>query len=188
MYPRIRMVFIILMFCLLPMISFAQEVHSVKKPKGLIKKNIDPYSGSLNTKDRMKWKQVLNWCDECDERAKFHTEANDGEFGMIWVLPIGGNQYIVDVVCYQTLYNSEHLFYKVVEHKNTIQSRLLKLEQFDFHPAKNQEMDGLEEPKEEPRGEFVRYTDALTYGDPLFDDANPKHIGIEHKYRGAGGL
>jgi hypothetical protein len=184
-----RMILIVLLILEspLPLMACGPDVRIVKKPEGLRYQNPDPSNPDLNTQDRLKWKTVLNWCDECDERAKPLTQSYDGIDGGILTYPIGSNQYIVDIQCYSTMQQCEHLYYKVTEHAGTIKSRLLVLEQFYFFPAKGSATDGIVEPENDPQGEFVRFTDSLTYGLTEIPDKSVPLLVMERRYRGVGG-
>jgi hypothetical protein len=189
MFKTYRMILIILFILQLPLplMACGPDVRIVKKPEGLRTKNPDPSHPDLTTQDRLKWKSVLNWCDECDERAKPFTQSDDGQYGSIDIIPIGANQYIVDINCERAMQQSEHIYYKVTEHADTIESKLLILEQYFYIFAEGSLTYGVEEPKNDPKGEFVRFTDSLTYGlTDITDKATPLLI-IEKPYRGAGG-
>jgi hypothetical protein len=189
MFMTFRVIIILLILQLpLPLMACGPDLRIAKKPQGL--RNENPDSGNsiyLTTQDRTKWKSVLNWCDECDERAKPFTQSDDGKYGSIFVYPIGDNQYIIDVQCYTTMHQCEHIYYKVTEHADTIESRLLILEQYDFLLAKGAVSEGIEEPKHEPKGEFVRFTDSLTYGLTNIPDKTAPLLIVERRYRLAGG-
>ncbi|MBI5062506.1 MAG: hypothetical protein HZB87_03290, partial [Desulfatitalea sp.] len=137
----------------------------------------DRFHSDLTANDRLIWKTALNWPDGCDERAKFHTEKFDGEYGLISTYPIGGNQFIVDVECSKGMRHSEHFYYKVTATEETIESQLLTLEQCVYCPAENEDSMDLEAPKKDPKGEFVRFTDSLAYGVTLIpEEIAPKVI------------
>ena len=135
----------------------------------------------------MKWKSVLNWCDECDERAKPFTQSDEGQYGGIFVIPIGAKQYIVDIQCYMTMHQCEHIYYKVTEHADTIESRLLVLEQYYYIFAEDSLTYGIEEPKNDPKGEFVRLTDSLAYGITFPPEIEAPLLTVERRYRLSGG-
>jgi hypothetical protein len=99
MFKLLHVIIILLILQLpTPLMACGQEVQIANKPEGLRKINrVGPNDLDLTTQDRLKWKSVLNWCDECDERAKPFTESFEGRHGGISVFPIGKNQYIVDV-------------------------------------------------------------------------------------------
>ncbi len=78
---------------------------------------------NLNPQDRMQWKSVLHWCDDCDRRAKPFTQSDGGKNGGIFIYPIGENQYIADIQCYTTMHQSEHLYYKIIERADTIERK-----------------------------------------------------------------
>lgn len=186
-----RWVLILLIFCLtLPVIACGSETRIVKKPEGLRKENSDPANSHLTAQDRMKWKSVLNWCDECDERSRIYRErfgTDDGLRGGIDIYPIGDNQYVVDIQCTMTMRQSEHIYYKVTEHDDTIESQLLMLDQFYFIFAEGEIYSGVEDPIKDPEGEFIRFTDTLTYGFTLIPSKHSNHLVIEKEYRGGGG-
>jgi hypothetical protein len=46
---------------------------------------------------------------------------------------------------------------------------------------------GVEEPKQEPKGEFVRFTDSLTYGLTQIPDKTAPLLILERRYRAMGG-
>ncbi len=179
--------FLWIIYLPLPLMACGPKVQFAKKPEGLRKENPDPAHPYLTTSDRLKWKSVLNWCDECDERARPFTESNKKMYGRIFVEPIGGNQYIVDIQCYSTMRQSEHIYYKVTEHSDTIESQLLILEQFDYLPAEGEIGSGIEEPTEDPKGEFIRFHDSLIYGLTVIPGHNQKQLIVEREYRGVGG-
>lgn len=183
-----RMVlFLWIIYLPLPLMACGPKFQIAKKPEGLRKNNPDPTNPYLTTQDRLMWKSVLNWCDECDERARPFTESNEKKDGRIFVNPMGSNQYIVDIHCYSPMHQSEHIYYKVTEHSDTIESQLLILEQFDYFPAEGEIGSGIEEPTEEPKGEFIRFYDSLTYGLTLISEKNKKHLIVERRYRALGG-
>lgn len=184
MFTLIRIVLIFLIVHLpLPLMACGPETQIVKKPEGLRKENPDPSHTDLTTKDRQKWKSVLNWCDECDERARY-TESYEGQFGGIFIHPIGGNQYIVDIYCQMAAYNGEHIYYKVTEHADTIESQLLILEQFNHvEYGDGSLVQGIKDPK----GKFVRFTDSLSWGVTIIPENNKKQLIIERRFRGMGG-
>ena len=112
-------------------------------------------------------------------------DLNDGKNGGIFIYPIGDNQYIADIWCYTTMRQSEHLYYKVTEHNDTIESRLLILKQF-FHTQYGGNT-SIQEMKN-PKGEFVQFTDALAYGQTLFYPERPilPRLLIKKEFIGAG--
>ncbi|MBT8341190.1 MAG: hypothetical protein KJP07_14330 [Desulfatitalea sp.] len=190
MFVLVRMVFF-LMICLpLPLLACGPETQIVKKPEGLPLIGDSNASYSFNAKDRQKWKSVLNWCDECDERAKPFTESHNGINGGMNIYPIGDNQYIVDIKCYMTMRQCEHIYYKVTVHADTVESRLLTLELF-FHAEYDDSL-GLVKGVTDPKGEFVRSFDSVAYGftygfrDDKFKD-NQKLLTVVVEYRGMGG-
>jgi hypothetical protein len=178
---------------LLPWMACGSERHIAKRPEGLRMENPDPSDPYLTPKDRALWKSTLNWCDECDERAGFSIPDEDRDNGWIFIYPIGDKQYIVKICCAIGMHNSENLFYKVWVNKDSIESRLLILEQYDYFPADDEEHDWpedwLEKPKfqPEPKGQFVRFTDSLAYGFINYPPANTLELILSRKYRGAGG-
>lgn len=184
MLTLFRIMLILLIICLpLPLMACGPDTQIVNKPEGLRKDNPDPTLTDLTAKDRQKWKSVLNWCDECDERAKY-TESYEGRFGGIFIYPIGDNQYIVDIYCLMAAYSGEHIYYKVTERANTIESRLLILEQFDHAEySDDTSVQGIKDPK----GEFVRFTDSLSWGVTIIPKNNQKQLIIERPFRGKGG-
>lgn len=188
MFTLFRMALILLIVCLpLPVTACGPKVQIVKKPVGLRKENPDPTHPYLTAGDRSKWKSVLNWCDECDKKAKPFTEAFDGKYGTIFIAPIGDNQYIVDIWCGGTWTQSRHIYYKITEHADTIESRLLMLEQFHFLYAENESGGSVEEPKEDPKGRFIRFTDSLIYGFTVVPENNAKQLVVQKNFRGSGG-
>lgn len=178
---RLVIIFLLVVNFPLPLLAGGTEANT-RKPEGLKKTDITTCK-NLTTRDRIKWKSVLNWCDECDERAKPFTQSNGGRNGGIFIYPIGDNQYIVDIKCYMTMQQSEHIYYKITEHENTIESRLLILEQF-YHAEFN---GGVVEGVKDPKGEFVRYTDSLTYGLTQIPKKGAPLLIVEKRYVGAGG-
>ena len=128
---------IVRMVCVLALVSLPfrlvacdSPVHAEKKPVGLRTAGPDEPNYDLTVQDRAMWKSVLHWCDECDERASFVTQQ--GGRGGIAIYPLNKTQYIVVVECEMAMQQSELIFYKVTEHPDTIESRLLPLEQYDF--------------------------------------------------------
>jgi len=83
---------------------------------------------------------------------------------------------------------SEHIYYKVTEHPETIESRLLPLEQFyfimDAESPDGRELDLYKELVQ--KGEFIRFTDPLIYGSTEVDQKK-KLLIVEKRYRGMGG-
>jgi hypothetical protein len=188
MFKVFRMItMLLILYFPLPLMACGPEIRIVKKPEGLRYENPDPTHPDLTTQDRLKWKSVLNWCDECDERAKPFTQSDEGQYGGIFVIPIGSNQYIVDIQCRMTMHSCEHIYYKVTENADTIKSRLLTIEQYYFIPAKGSITDGIKEPKNDPKGEFVRFTDSLTYGITFPPQKKEPVLTVERRYRAAGG-
>jgi hypothetical protein len=186
MFARYWMAFLLLTVPLLsPLTACGSDVLIVKKPADWTSVKPYPAYPFLTAKDRMRWKSVLHWCDECDERAEPYLESNDGKNGGIFIYPIGDNQYIADIWCYTTMRQSEHLYYKVTEHNDTIESRLLILKQF-FHTQYGGNT-SIQENKN-PKGEFVRFTDALAYGQTLFYPERPilPRLLIKKEFIGAG--
>ncbi len=185
---RFRIVMLLmLIFFPQQLLSAENQAHIIKRPEGLRKENPDSSNPCLTTQDRVKWKSVLNWCDECDERARPFTESNDGRYGGIFVYPLKGNQYVVDIQCYMTMRQCEHIYYKVTEHADTIESRSLMLEQYSFAFGKGAVTDVIEEPKEDPKGEFIRFTDTLAYGHTVIPFKNSYRFAVMKEYRGMGG-
>ncbi len=165
----------ILMFLLIlccPQYLWAREVQVTERPEGLRMETADPFHPHLSARDRLLWKSVLKWPDECDARASFVTESNDGEYGLISTYPIGKNEFIVDVECAKGMRHSEHFYYKVTATEESIESQLLALEQYAYYPAESGGSMDLEAPKRDPKGEFVRFMDSLAYGITLI----PKEI------------
>jgi hypothetical protein len=149
----------------------------------------DPSNNRFRPQDRKIWKSVLNWCDECDERSSHFTEnEDDPTWGGIHVYPIGGNNYIVDVQCYMTDRQNEHFYYKITEHADTIESRLLILEQFYYVFAPEGKSDLELEGKFDPDGEYIRFKDSLTYGHTLFPWEGPfkPRLKVKKEYIRAG--
>ena len=108
-----------LLYLPFPLIACDAPVRVEKKPVGLKTAGPDEPNYDLTVQDRAMWKSVLHWCDECDERARGR--------GGIAVYPIKEGQYIVAVDCETAMQQSELIFYKVTEHADTIESRLLPL-------------------------------------------------------------
>lgn len=186
---RINLVLLVL-FLPLPLMACGPEVRIVKKPKGLRYENPNPFNPDMNAQDRLKWKSVLNWCDECDERSRLYLERfgqDDGTNGGLFIYPIGHNQYIVDIQCEMSMQQSEHIYYKVTGHADTVESQLLVLEQYDFIAAKGAKTGGIEEPKHEPKGEFVKFFDTLTYGLTNIPDKMAPLLILENRDRLSGG-
>jgi hypothetical protein len=186
MFTLFRIVLMLLIISLpLPLTACGPGTQIVKKPEGLLKSN-SGLSYDLSSKDRQKWKSVLNWCDECDARAKpyiDHLEKYGGRHGGIFIYSIGDNQYIVDINCHMTMRQCEHIYYKVTERADTIESRLLILEQFYHAEYGDDEVKGVTNPK----GEFVRSTDTVAYGFTIIPENNQKQLIVETEYRGVGG-
>lgn len=101
---------------------------------------------------------------------------------------MSANEYIVDVQCSMAMQQSEHIYYKVTEHPDTIESRLLPLEQFYFITGPDSTEDGYPDPSIEriQKGEFIRFTDPLIYGSTEVDQKK-KQLIVEKRYRGMGG-
>jgi hypothetical protein len=192
MFAIVRIVLMLLIIYLpLPLMACGSQTQIVKKPEGLKTKDDPGTSYGFSAKDRQKWKSVLHWCDECDKRAKPYLERfgkGDGENGGMSIYPIGDDQYIVDINCQMSMRQNEHIYYKVTEHTDTIESRLLILEQFYHAEYGDDEVKGVKNPK----GEFVRSFDSVAYGftnrfkDNKFRN-NKKLLIIEVEYRGMGG-
>lgn len=53
--------------------------------------NPDKSNQQLTVEDRKKWRSVLKWCDECDERAINGSimAISEGRNGNMLVIPIG---------------------------------------------------------------------------------------------------
>lgn len=182
---------VILVFLPLHTIASDSVIHIEKKPAGLRKVNSDkePY---LTVQDRLLWKSVLHWCDECEERAKRYMERwgnIDESSGGISVYPLNENQYIVDVECAASMQQSEHIYYKVTEHPETIESRLLSLEQFYVLDTESPDEDTVEpDPSKERvrKDRFIKFTDPLIYGSTEVDQKK-KLLIVENRYIGIGG-
>jgi hypothetical protein len=168
--------------CELSSLAGGADVHIVKKPDGLRNENPDPSHPHLTAKDRALWKSVLGWCNECEERATPYIKAYDERYGGILIYPIGENQYIVDINCYMTMRQNEHIFYKITEHNDTIESRLVILEQFYHADHGDDRVQNVSNPK----GEFVRFTDSMIYGITLIPDKHAKVIMMKNEYSGMG--
>jgi hypothetical protein len=187
MITLLRTLLLISLIALLPtpLTACGPEVQIVKKPEGLRKNNPDPSNPVLTTEDRLRWKSVLNWCDECDERFKGITGSYDERDGRIQTYPIGDNQYIVDISCLSAAYSGEHIYYKVTERTDTVESQLLILEQFDHAEYDD---DTLGQGIKDPKGEFMRFTDSLCWGVTIIPKKkNQKQLIIERRFRGMGG-
>jgi hypothetical protein len=178
----------------LPFSSMAacdSPAHSEKKPAGLRTASSDEPNYDLTPQDRIMWKSVLHWCDECDERASFVTQQ--GGRGGILIYPINKTQYIVAVECEMAMQQGELIFYKVTEHSDTIESRLLPLEQYDFIQTKEDverlhaKQTGDPHAELQDVGKFIRFTDTLIYGGVIFTGKNRNLLVVEHRYRGVGG-
>jgi hypothetical protein len=155
------LLFLLIVHIPFPIAACGSQINIAEKPEGLRYVNRDPSNYYLTTSDRLKWKLVLNWSDECDERARPALESSEGRYGRIFVNAIGEKQYIVDIQCYTTMRQSEHIYYKITDHGDTIESRLLVLEQ--FYRAEYGDNDYVEGVKD-PKGEFVRFIDSVAYG------------------------
>ncbi len=182
---------IILFLALLALPKGASEytMHAEKKPVGLRKSA--PDGNDLTFQDRKLWKSVLKWCDECDERAKRYMTRwgrFDESYGGIHTYQLSANQYIVDVQCSMSMQQSEHIYFKVTEQADKIETRLLPLEQFYFIVDPNAADNGDIDPTKEriQKGEFIRFTDPLIYGLTQVDHKK-KQLIVEKRYRGMGG-
>jgi hypothetical protein len=187
----LRIVSVLSIVCL-PYASMAacdSPVHVEKKPVGL--KTASPLEPryDLTVEDRLLWRSVLRWCDECEERSKPAPEHTDQRRGDIVVYALKEGQYIVAVGCAMSMQQGELIFYKVTDHGDTIESRLLPLEQFYF-------ISDVKQPDHGPRatvyqefeqkGRFIRFTDPLIYGITRVDKEKNQLV-IEKRYRGMGG-
>ncbi len=182
MITLFRIVLMLLIIYLpLPLMACGTETQIGKKPEGLRTKDDPSTSYGFIAKDRQQWKSVLNWCDECHERAKNFTESDSGINSGMYIYPIGCNQYIVDIKCEMSMRQCEHIYYKVTEHAGTTKSRLLILKQFYHAEYGDDEVKGVKNPK----GEFVRYIDSVTYGFTI-NPENQKRLIIETEYSGMG--
>ena len=124
-------ILLLIVLLALPAIASDYVVYVEKKPVGLRKSN--PNNDDLTVQDRKLWKSVLHWCDECDERAKRYMERwgdFDESHGGIYIYPLTASDYLVDIQCSMSMQQSEHIYYKVTERPESIESRLLPLEQF----------------------------------------------------------
>jgi hypothetical protein len=137
MWSIVRIIVFLLIVSLhFPSIACDTVVRAEKKPQSL--RTTGPDGGrQLTFQDRLLWRSVLGWCDECEERATPPPEYFDKDYGHVFILPLTDTEYIVDVFCARAAYQSEHLYYKVKEHADTIEIRLLRLEQFHFIPDPN---------------------------------------------------
>ena len=61
------------------------------------------------------------------------------------------------------------------------------LEQYSFAFGKGAVTDVIEEPKEDPKGEFIRFTDTLAYGHTVIPFKNSYRFAVMKEYRGMGG-
>lgn len=183
------LIFIILVLLPLPSMANDSMVNIEKKPAGLRKANPYKSDAELTAKDRLLWKSVLHWCDECDERARRYTE--DGS-GRVFVYPLSDMEYIVEVDCMLTMQQYEALFYKVKERNDTIESRLLQLQQYEFieHEDAGDNIDKKSKKGKsggmKDGGEYIAFKDALTFGLPGFDQKNNR-LSIERRFVGTGG-
>jgi hypothetical protein len=185
---RKALIFIILVLLPLPSIANDSMVNVKKKPAGLRKANPYKSDAEMTAKDRLLWKSVLHWCDECDERAQRYTE--DGS-GRVFVYPLSDTEYIVEVDCMLTMQQYEALFYKVKEHNDTIESQLLQLEQYEFIELEDVgdtigKKSKRSKSERDEGGEFIMFKDALTLGLPGFDQKKNR-LSIERRFVGIGG-
>lgn len=88
--------------------------------------------------------------------------------------PSAPNSYIVTIGCRSAMQDGEFLVYKVTEHPDTIESRLLHLEQY---------FPGVEVGA---RAKFTRFTDTLMYGNPYIYKENNR-FSFSTYYSGSGG-
>jgi hypothetical protein len=179
MNQRLRML-VVCLICLIvcwpdtaPASACGPDVQIVRKPEGLRKTNPGP-SRFLTAKDREMWRSVLNWPDECEQRSRPFRDREGGWIHEgIFIYPIGENNYIVDVHCTMTDRESEHIYYKITEHADTIESRLLILEQFYYIFTPGGKSDLELEGKADRKGEYIRFKDCLTYGHSAFPRKEP---------------
>jgi hypothetical protein len=156
-------VFLLILSFPFPSIACDSIVRMENKPEVLRKANPNK-STQLTFQDRLLWRSVLQWCDECEQRATPPPEYFNKYYGHIFIYPLTRTEYIVDVQCAPAAYQSKHLYYKVKERADTIEIRLLRLEQFHFIPDPNDDASSraknvYQEVKE--KGEFIRFTDPL---------------------------
>jgi hypothetical protein len=140
----------------------------VHKPDWLWNPIPDTVISGLTLQDRVNWKSVINWCNECDRRAAPTTHDNRGSRGGITFYPLGDSKYLLDIECSMGMHDSEHIYYKLTDHGDTLEYHLLVLEQFD-HLAPSSD------PGSKPtnsKGEFVRFFDSLIVGSTLYDWEN----------------
>lgn len=188
MFALFRFIAIMAIVCLpFRLMACGSDLQVAKKPEGLRMKGPDQFHPDLTYRDRQLWKSVLHWEDECDERARPATQDDDGDHGWINIYPIGGRQYVADIQCAKSMQNSEHLYYKITEKKDTIESRLLILEQYEYRSSKSEDAAAMEEPKGAPQGEFVRFTDSLAYGILCLPANNIPELILLRQFRGSGG-
>jgi hypothetical protein len=187
MNPILRMLVVCLIALIVcwpdtaPASACGSDVQIVKKPEGLRKTNPGP-SRFLTAKDREMWRSVLNWPDECEQRSRFFRDREGGWVHEgIFIYPIGENNYIVDVHCTMTDRESEHIYYKMTEHTDTIESRVLILEQFYYVFAPGGKSDLELEGKADRKGEYIRFKDCLTYGHTLSPWEGPFEPRLEVK-------
>jgi hypothetical protein len=181
---------ILLLIVSLPFPSLAcdTDFRVEKKPKDL--RMVNPNKNAeLTFQDRLLWRSVLGWCDECEQRANPSPEYFDKDYGDISIYPLAGGEYIVDVFCLRAAYQREHLYYKVREHAEALEVHLLRLEQFRFIQDPDDRgylraKSFYDEVKE--KGEFVRFTDPLFWGTTGVD-VKKKRLMLEDRYRGTGG-
>jgi hypothetical protein len=164
-----------------PASACGSDVQIVKKPEGLRMTNPGP-SKYLTAKDREMWRSVLNWPDECEQRSRFFRDREGGWVHEgIFIDSLGENNYIVDVECAMTDRQSEHIYYKITEHADTIESRLLILEQFYYIFALGGDSDLELEGKADRKGEYIRFKDSLTHGHTLSTREGPFEPRLEVK-------
>jgi hypothetical protein len=187
----LRTIIVVMVFLPLHTIASDSVIHIEKKPAGL-RKSEPGKDLELTVSDRLLWKSILHWCDECEERSKRFRERLgdvDESFGGIAVYPLNEKQYLVDVECAGGMQQSEHIYYKVTEHSETIESRLLSLEQFYVLDTESPDEDNAEpDPSKERvrKDRFIKFTDPLIYGLTMIDQKK-KLLIVEKRYKGVGG-
>jgi hypothetical protein len=186
----IMCVLVALVYLPFRLIACDSPVRVEKKPVGLRTAGPNEPNYNLTVQDRLLWRSVLHWCDECEERSMPSPEyINDRRAGVI-VYPLKEGQYIVVVACAMSMQQSELLFYKATERADTIESRLLPLEQFYFISDPQQPDHGPHATvyqEFEQKGRFIRFTDPLIYGGVLYTGKKKNQLVIEDRYRGVGG-
>ena len=184
------MCFLALVYLPFPLIACDSPVRVEKKPVGLRTAGPEEPNYDLTVQDRLLWRSVLHWCDECEERSTPPLEHLNDRWPGIAVYPLKEGQYIVAVKCAMSMQQSELILYKVTERADTIESRLLPLEQFYFISDAKQPDHGPRATvyqEFEEKGQFIRFTDPLIYGSVTYTGKKKNQLVIEKRYRGMGG-